>query len=112
MKKHEIWLADLNPKMGTEAGKTRPVVLVQTNFLNGYHPSSIICPLTTNVRPGATLLRLNLAAGIAGLTRDSDIMVDQIRAIDNRRLLQKLGELPPELRPRLDENLRAVLDLV
>jgi len=101
MKKHEIWLADLNPKMGTEAGKTRPVVLVQTNFLNGYHPSTIICPLTTNVRPGATLLRLNLAAGIAGLTRDSDIMVDQIRAIDNRRLLQKLGELPPELGRKL-----------
>lgn len=111
MKKHEIWLADLNPQMGTEAGKVRPVVIVQTNLLNGHHPSTLVCPLTTKVRSGATILRINLAAGTAGLSQDSDIMVDQIRAIDNRRLKQKIGQLPLALHAQLDENLKVVLDL-
>jgi len=111
MKKYEIWIADLNPKMGAEPGKTRPVVIAQTNFLNGHHPSTIICPLTTKTRPGATLLRIHLSSGTAGLTQDSDIMVDQLRAIDNRRLVQKIGQLPAPLRRLLDENLKIMLDL-
>lgn len=111
MKKYEIWLADLNPQMGTESGKVRPVIVVQTNFLNEHHPSTIICPLTTKVRPGATLLRIHLSAGTAGLSQDSDIMMDQVRAIDNRRLKQKIGQLPPVFHVQLDENLKIVFDL-
>ncbi len=111
MKKHEIWVADLSPQIGTEPGKTRPVVIAQTNFLNGLHPSTIVCPLTTKTRPGATALRIHLPAGTAGLTKDSDIMVDQLRAIDNRRLVQKTGLLPAACRSKLDENLKIVLDL-
>ncbi|MDO8368705.1 MAG: type II toxin-antitoxin system PemK/MazF family toxin [Saprospiraceae bacterium] len=111
MKKYEIWVADLNPQRGTEPGKTRPVVIVQTNFLNGHHPSTIICPLTTITRTGATLLRIHLTAGTAGLTQDSDIMLDQLRAIDNRRLLQKIGSLPAALHTQVNENLKIVLDL-
>ena len=111
MKKYELWLADLNPQLGTEAGKIRPVIVVQTNFINDHHPSTVICPLTTKVRPGATLLRIHLAAGTAGLSQDSDIMMDQIRAIDNRRLRQKIGQLPPAFHAQLDENLKVVLDL-
>lgn len=111
MKKYELWLADLNPQLGTEAGKIRPVIVVQTNFLNDHHPSTVICPLTTKVRLGATLLRIHLTAGTAGLSEDSDIMMDQIRAIDNRRLRQKIGQLPPAFHAQLDENLKVVLDL-
>ena len=111
MKKYEIWLADLNPQIGTESGNVRPVVVVQTNFLNKHHPSTIICPLTTKIRPGATLLRIHLSAGTAGLNEDSDIMIDQVRAIDNLRLRQKIGQLPPAFHIQLDENLKIVLDL-
>jgi mRNA interferase MazF len=50
-KQFEIWIADLNPQIGTEPGKTRPVLIVQTNLLNSIpHPSTIICPITTNVK--------------------------------------------------------------
>lgn len=111
MKKYEVWIADLNPQRGTEPGKVRPVVVVQTNFLNGIHPSTLICPLTTNVHPEAGILRVHIKAGTSGLTQDSDIMVDQLRAIDNRRLLHKAGQLSAPLRQLLDENLRVVLDL-
>ncbi|MFN5009376.1 MAG: type II toxin-antitoxin system PemK/MazF family toxin, partial [Bacteroidota bacterium] len=49
MKQYEIWLANMNPSKGTEVGKVRPVVIVQTDLLNDFHPSLIVCPLTTNV---------------------------------------------------------------
>lgn len=111
MKKYETWLADLKPQMGTEAGKIRPVVVIQTDFLNDHHPSTIVCPLTTKTRSGATLLRIQLAVGTAGMTQDSEIMVDQLRAIDNRRFLKKIGQLPAASRSRLDECLKIVLDL-
>jgi mRNA interferase MazF len=111
MKKYEVWVADLNPQQGTEPGKVRPVVIVQTNLLNGIHPSTLACPCSTNVRPGATILRLHLSAGTAGLTQDSDILLDQIRVIDNRRFLHKAGQLSMALQQQLDENLKIVLDL-
>jgi mRNA interferase MazF len=51
IKQYDIWLADLNPSKGTEAGKVRPVVIIQTDLLNGTHLSTLICPVTTNVQP-------------------------------------------------------------
>ena len=112
MKKYEVWVADLSPRFGTEAGKTRPVVLVQTDLLNGQHSSTIICPLTTKVVAGLNRMRVHLMTGEAGLNTDSDVLVDQIRAIDNRRLLQRLGSLPLSAQTKLDENLKIMLDLV
>ncbi len=51
IKQYEIWIADLNPQMGTEAGKTRPVIILQTNLLNQIdHPSTIVCPITTKAQ--------------------------------------------------------------
>jgi len=112
MKKYEVWIADLNPRFGTETGKTRPVVVVQTDLLNNQHLSTIICPLTSKVVGGLNRMRVHLAAGEAGLNIDSDILVDQIRAIDNRRFLQLLGALPTPARDKLDENLKIILDLI
>ncbi|MCD6270077.1 MAG: type II toxin-antitoxin system PemK/MazF family toxin [Deltaproteobacteria bacterium] len=112
VKQFEIWLADLNPQIGTEPGKTRPVLIVQTNLLNRVlHPSSIICPLTTNIKLKSEILRLHIGSGISGLKEKSDVMIDQIRAIDNQRLTRKIGLLPEELIGKLKENLMIVLDL-
>ena len=111
-KQFEIWIADLNPQIGTETGKTRPVLVVQTNLLNKLpHPSTIICPITTNLKPDADILRVHLKKGEANLSQDSDIMIDQIRAIDNKRLISKLGTLPVRLTEQVKENIMIVLDL-
>ncbi len=109
IKQFDIWLADLNPVRGTEPGKTRPVVVIQTDLLNGEHPSTIICPVTTNVKTHLQILRVHLKKG--ELDKHSDILVDQIRAIDNRRLLKKLGQLTKERIEKLNHNLRIILDL-
>ena len=112
IKQFEIWIADLNPQIGTEPGKTRPVLILQTNLLNQIdHPSTIICPLTSNVKPAAEILRVHLKKGQAGLTAESDIMIDQLRAIDNKRLLKKSGDLPARLLNKVKQNISIVLDL-
>ena len=90
IKRFEIWIADLNPQIGTEPGKTRPVLVVQTNLLNKVlHPSTIVCPLTTNTRKESEILRVNIKKGIANLNVNCDIMIDQVRAIDNKRLMNR-----------------------
>ena len=112
VKRFEIWVADLNPQIGTEPGKTRPVLVVQTNLLNKIpHPSTIICPLTTNIQKESEILRVHIKKGTANLKENCDIMIDQVRAIDNKRLIKKLGELPESLSIKVKENLSVILDL-
>ena len=112
VKRFEIWLADLNPQIGTEPGKTRPVLVVQTNLLNKIpHPSTVVCPLTTNVQKESEILRVHIKKGIANLKENCDIMIDQVRAIDNKRLIKKIGELPEILVSKVKENLAIILDL-
>lgn len=109
IKQFDIWLADLNPSVGTEPGKTRPVVIIQTDLLNEIHLSTLICPLTTNVKQEIELLRVHLKKG--QIDKLSDVLVDQVRAIDNKRLIKKLGKLNKEQIEKLKTNLRIVLDL-
>ena len=90
VQKFNIYMADLNPKIGTDPGKVRPVVVVQTNFLNNIHPSTVVCPITTTVIQNSKLLRVHLKKGEAGLNQNSDILIDQVRAIDNRRFKKSL----------------------
>ena len=105
----DIWLADLNPSKGTEPGKTRPVVVIQTDLLNETHPSTIICPITTNVQKDIDILRVHLKK--TQLDKWSDILVDQIRAIDNKRFITKLGQLTNDQKVKLKNNIRIILDL-
>jgi len=112
IKQFDIWIADLNTKIGTETGKTRPVLVVQTNLLNKIpHPSTIICPITTNVKKDSEILRVHLKKGTANLHQSCDIMIDQIRAIDNNRLIKKVGSLTNDLTEKVKENLQIIIDL-
>lgn len=111
IKKNDIWLADLNPRMGTEPGKTRPVLIVQTNLLNSIpHPSTLICPITSNILTQSQILRVNLPMGTGNLKNDCDVLIDQIRAIDNRRLIRKIGSIPDKTSSIVERNLKIVLD--
>jgi len=88
MKRGEIYLANLNPGKGTEPGKTRPVLIVQDqSLIDTEHPSTLIIPLTTQLIDHAEPLRLRILAEHK-LRQNSDLLIDQLRAIDNRRLTQ------------------------
>lgn len=107
--KFHVYTADLNPRFGTEPGKVRPVIVIQSNLLNDEHPSTIICPITTKVQPRAKILRIHLQKGEAGLKKNSDIIVDQIRAIDNRRFKDHLGVISEANKKALLSGLKIVI---
>ncbi|MEQ1910280.1 MAG: type II toxin-antitoxin system PemK/MazF family toxin [Vicinamibacterales bacterium] len=111
-KRGEIWLADLNPRRGTEPGKTRPVVIVQAQaLLDVEHPSTLVVPLTTRLVEAAEPLRVRIRAAGA-LKKDSDALIDQVRAIDNRRLVQgPLSRLQPQQLNAIAHALGEVLEL-
>jgi len=111
IKQFEIWIADLNLRKGTKPGKVRPVLIVQSNLLNQIHPSTIICPITTNVIEASEILRVHIQKGAAGLKEDSDILIDQVRAIDRRRLLDRRGKISAISIAQVKEGLKSVLDV-
>ena len=108
----QIWLADLSPPRGTEPRKTRPVLIVQAQpLLDAGHPSTLIVPLTTNVVADAEPLRVQVPPS-GRLRRRSDLLIDQLRAIDNRRLVQgPLTQLSPALMRKVGDAISEVLEL-
>jgi mRNA interferase MazF len=108
----EVWLADLDPRRGAEPGKTRPVLVVQSQaLLDAGHPSTLVVPLTTALVEDAEPLRVRIPAA-GRLRQDSDLLIDQLRAIDHRRLIQgPLAQLPAGLMERVERALQEVLDL-
>ncbi len=111
-KRGEIWLADLNPRRGTEPGKTRPVLIVQAQaLLDAEHPSTLVVPLTTRLVAAAEPLRIRIRAS-GSLRKDSDALIDQVRSIDNRRLVQgPLARLQSQQLDALGHALLEVLEL-
>jgi mRNA interferase MazF len=106
-----LYLADLNPRAGTEPGKVRPVLVIQTDLLNeAGHPSTWVLPCTTRLT-GENLLRVVLPRGIAGNREECEVMVDQSRAIDNRRLVRPLKPLPRTILSEVVEKVRRLGEL-
>jgi mRNA interferase MazF len=107
----ELWAADLNPRRGSEPGKVRSVVIVQSDLLNETdHPSTWILPCTTRLS-GENVLRVELPIRMAGNARVCEVMIDQSRAIDRRRLVRPIGRLPQTVMKEVAEKLRRVGDL-
>lgn len=109
IEKFHIYLADLNPQFGSEPGKIRPVIVIQTDMLNKVHPSTIVLPVTTKVIKDASILRVHIEKEETNLKEESDILIDQVRAIDKRRFIKHIGELCEEHKQRIIENLKIVI---
>ena len=106
-----LYLADLNPRSGTEPGKQRSVLVIQSDLLNAAkHPSTWIAPCTTRL-VGENVLRVSLPAGIAGNKADCAVMIDQCRTIDNRRFKARLGAVPALILKEVKEKVRRLGDL-
>lgn len=111
MKRGEIWVVDLGAPKANKPGKQRPAIIVQSDMVTQADHSTItVCLITSESKP-TFQMRLPLAAGTAGLDRDSNIMIDQIRTLDRIRFKRQLGTLDPVLMQRTDHLLRQFLDL-
>ena len=107
----EIWIANLNPiKKSNEVGKVRPVLILQNDELNrSEYPTTIILPLSTSLIDDAEPLRFRVSKRDK-LKKDSDILIAQIRSIDNSRLVEKVGELSKNEIEKVKELLDEILD--
>ena len=111
IRRGSLYLADLSPHRGTEPGKTRPVLVIQTDLLNdAQHPSTWVLPCTSRLT-GENLLRVALPRRIAGNREECEAMIDQSRAIDNRRFVRALKPLPRSVLREVEEKLRRLADL-
>ena len=110
--KGEIYLAKLYPKKGSEVGKTRPVLIYQTNILNDCeHPTTIILPISTVLIDNAYPLRYRVTKRDK-LEKTSDVLCDQIRALDNKRILEGLlAKLTYQEILEIDKQVKIVLDI-
>lgn len=111
VKRGEVWLADLSPTRGTEQAGLRPVVIVQTDRANPHSPHTIVLPFTTRIRQRLLPSHVFVPAGEGGLTQDSVALGEQIRAIDNTRLIRQLGTPSAARLREVDDALRAILGL-
>jgi len=110
--KGEIFLAKLNPKRGNEVGKIRPVLIYQTNILNECeHPTTIILPISTVLIDDAYPLRYRITKR-DNLEKTSDVLCDQIRALDNQRILEGLlTKLSYKEMLDIDKQVKIILDI-
>jgi len=111
-KKGEIYLAKLNPKKGNEVGKIRPVLIYQTDILNECgHPTTIILPVSTVLVDNAFPLRYRVTKRDK-LEKTSDVLCDQIRALDNQRILEGLlTKLTYKEMLEIDKQVKIVLNI-
>jgi mRNA interferase MazF len=111
LRRGTLYLADLDPRRGTEAGKVRLVLVIQTDLLNeAEHPSTWVLPCTTRLT-GENVLRVPIPKGMAGNRQDCEIMIDQSRSIDNRRFVRRLRALPRSILGEVEEKLRRLAAL-
>ncbi|MBE9595105.1 MAG: type II toxin-antitoxin system PemK/MazF family toxin, partial [Proteobacteria bacterium] len=95
MNQGDIYLINLDPALHTEAGKIRPGIIISINAMNQYSPRLIIAPITSNIGK-VYPFEVFITRGVGGLEKDSKIMLDQIRSLDKRRLVKKIGAINRE----------------
>jgi mRNA interferase MazF len=112
-RQYEIWLANLDPSLGSEPGKTRPVVILQSDILNkSGHSSTIACSISSQPKEGVSLIRLPVEPTSSnGLLKTSYILCDQVRAMDVSRLKERIGILDQETVKGLNDSIKAILTL-
>jgi mRNA interferase MazF len=108
----EVWLANLDPVVGSEQGKTRPVVIIQNDVANQYSPVVIVAAITRVASPKEYPTEVRVRAPEGHLKQDFTLLLNQIRTINKRRLIERWGKLEPKTMKRADEALRISLGLV
>ena len=105
VKRGDIFYADLSPVIGSEQGGVRPVLIVQNDIGNKYSPTVIAAAVTSQINKANLPTHIEIDAQSGGLTKDSVILMEQIRTIDKERLRDKIGKLDEDLMHQVDNAL-------
>jgi len=111
VRRGHIFLVDLNPVVGTEQAGIRPALVIQIDRANVSSPHTIIVPFTTRIRETILPSHVKIPAGVGGLTEDSILLCEQIRVIDKRRLVRRIGNIEEEDLRKVVVALKVVLGL-
>ena len=102
VRRGDIYYADLSPVVGSEQGGMRPVLIVQNDVGNRYSPTVIAAAITSQTGKARLPTHIELSGASCGLSRDSVILLEQIRTIDKKRLRERMGKLDEEMMSRVD----------
>ena len=103
VKRGDIYYADLSPVVGSEQGGMRPVLIVQNDTGNKHSPTVIAAAITSQIGKARLPTHIELEGNTFGLTRDSVVLLEQIRTIDKRRLRERMGRVNEELMNKVDD---------
>lgn len=93
VKRGEIYYADLSPVVGSEQGGVRPVLIVQNDVGNRYSPTVIAAAITSQREKSKLPTHIEINSQVCGLSKDSVVLLEQIRTIDKKRLKERMGRL-------------------
>lgn len=102
VKRGDIFYADLSPVVGSEQGGTRPVLIVQNDTGNKHSPTVIAAAITSQTNKAKLPTHIEFPGKSAGLSKDSVVLLEQIRTIDKRRLREHMGHLDEGMMSRVD----------
>ena len=111
VKKGDLYFADLSPVIGSEQGGVRPVLVVQNNVGNKYSPTIIVAAVTSQKNKAQLPTHVSIDAAGIGLSKNSVVLLEQLRTIDKSRLRERIGTLNQELMPDVNEALGVSLGI-
>jgi mRNA interferase MazF len=111
IKRGDVFLVDLNPVVGAEQVGIRPALVIQIDKANAASPHTVIIPFTTRIRQVKLPSHVRIPAGIAGLAEESVLLCEQIRVIDKRRLVRKIGSVGEEHLREIGVAIKVILGL-
>ncbi len=111
VKKGDLYFADLSPVIGSEQGGVRPVLVVQNNVGNKYSPTIIVAAVTSRKNKAQLPTHVSIDAAGNGLSKNSVVLLEQLRTIDKSRLRERIGTLNQELMPDVNEALGVSLGI-
>jgi len=103
VKRGDIYYADLSPVIGSEQGGLRPVLIVQNDVGNKYSPTVIAAAITSQMTKTKLPTHIDVYAESFGLSKDSVILLEQIRTIDKRRLREKMGHIDQQMMQKVND---------
>lgn len=111
VKRGDIWLVNLDPTIGHEIQKQRPAIIVQNDLGNKYSPITIIAPITSQGTDKIYPIEILLTDENSGLIKKSKALFNQIRAVDKKRLIKKIGKITEETADNMNEAIKISLGL-
>lgn len=107
----EVFYADLSSVVGSEQGGIRPVLIVQNDVGNRHSPTVIAAAITSRQDKNRLPTHIGIRAADCGLSKDSVVLLEQIRTLDKRRLRERAGQITPEDQRRVDQALGVSIGL-